>query len=81
MKHPNCDHACTSNCRREGCDCLCGEWHDSMTQDEILEALADDLRECQIDTVKMLLRMYVQGSQARELAAKIVDALTPTVKS
>lgn len=23
----NCDHDCTSNCRREGCNCACGEWH------------------------------------------------------
>ncbi len=22
-----CDHICTSNCRREGCNCECGEWH------------------------------------------------------
>ena len=22
-----CDHDCTSNCRREGCNCACGEWH------------------------------------------------------
>ena len=23
----NCDHQCTSNCRREGCNCRCGEYH------------------------------------------------------
>lgn len=24
-----CDHICTGNCRREGCNCDCGgEWHD-----------------------------------------------------
>lgn len=23
----DCDHACTSNCRREGCKCDCGEYH------------------------------------------------------
>lgn len=23
----NCDHDCTSNCRREGCNCDCGEYH------------------------------------------------------
>ena len=23
----NCDHICTSDCRREGCNCDCGEWH------------------------------------------------------
>lgn len=22
-----CNHQCSSNCRREGCNCLCGEWH------------------------------------------------------
>ncbi len=22
-----CDHQCTSNCRREGCNCACGEYH------------------------------------------------------
>ncbi len=24
---PDCIHECTSNCRREGCNCECGEWH------------------------------------------------------
>ncbi len=23
----DCEHECTSNCRREGCNCDCGEWH------------------------------------------------------
>jgi hypothetical protein len=22
-----CQHECTSNCRREGCKCACGEYH------------------------------------------------------
>ncbi len=22
-----CEHQCTSNCRREGCNCACGEFH------------------------------------------------------
>ena len=22
-----CDHQCTSNCRKEGCNCDCGEYH------------------------------------------------------
>ncbi len=22
-----CGHQCLSNCRRVGCNCLCGEWH------------------------------------------------------
>ena len=23
-----CYHQCTSNCRRVGCNCECGEWHE-----------------------------------------------------
>jgi len=23
-----CDHVCSGNCRRVGCNCECGEWHD-----------------------------------------------------
>lgn len=23
----NCKHECTSNCRRNGCNCACGEYH------------------------------------------------------
>jgi hypothetical protein len=23
----NCDHVCSSDCRREGCNCNCGEYH------------------------------------------------------
>ncbi len=23
----NCKHQCSSNCRREGCNCECGEYH------------------------------------------------------
>lgn len=39
--HPDCEHACTSNCRREGCNCECGEWHGRMTKDEYEEAVSD----------------------------------------
>jgi len=28
-----CDHVCTSNCRREGCNCECGEWHGTYEED------------------------------------------------
>ena len=23
----DCDHVCTSNCRKSGCNCNCGEFH------------------------------------------------------
>ena len=39
--HPECFHNCTSNCRREGCNCECGEWHGRMTEDEYQEAESD----------------------------------------
>ena len=25
-----CDHICSGNCRRNGCNCACGEWHDEQ---------------------------------------------------
>ena len=25
-----CDHSCSGNCRREGCNCKCGEWHEEI---------------------------------------------------
>ena len=34
MIHPNCDHVCSGNCRRVGCSCLCGEWHDTYEEEE-----------------------------------------------
>lgn len=83
MTHPNCDHNCTSNCRREGCNCLCGEFHDSATEEEIQESLADELRDIRIGTVKMLLMKYVylkpeyDGMMCYSLAGKIVDSLFP----
>ena len=39
--HPNCFHACTSNCRREGCNCECGEYHGKLTQEEYQEVVSD----------------------------------------
>ena len=27
LAHLICQHQCWSNCRREGCNCICGEWH------------------------------------------------------
>lgn len=33
-----CDHVCSGNCRREGCNCLCGEWHEVEPVDGMLLA-------------------------------------------
>lgn len=81
MIHPNCDHDCTSNCRREGCNCLCGEYHDSATAEEIQEMLADDERDMRIDKVKMLLDKHTTAGNmgTRLLASKIVDAIDQTL--
>lgn len=27
MNNQNCEHWCSGNCRRTGCNCECGEWH------------------------------------------------------
>ena len=35
-----CGHACTSNCRRVGCNCECGEYH--MTEQEYKEAMQEN---------------------------------------
>ncbi len=49
-----CDHICTSNCRREGCNCDCGEYHneDGIYEDdeeeEVDEAYELNKRESQI---------------------------------
>ena len=40
-KPPNCFHLCSGNCRRVGCNCLCGEFHDIMNQSELDEILED----------------------------------------
>ncbi len=42
MIHPNCEHMCSSNCRREGCNCECGEWHDGLTKEELDEILEEE---------------------------------------
>lgn len=34
-----CDHVCTSNCRREGCNCQCGEYHNDNTESQNRERL------------------------------------------
>ncbi len=37
----NCTHQCTSNCRREGCNCECGEFHEDVgayVVEEVLKA-------------------------------------------
>jgi hypothetical protein len=31
-----CDHICSGNCRRNGCNCECGEWHNEQ-QDKFAE--------------------------------------------
>lgn len=40
MIHPDCSHLCSGNCRRVGCNCECGEWHDKyepVTEETIAE--------------------------------------------
>ena len=32
----DCGHDCTSNCRRNGCNCECGEFHGQLTIEDLL---------------------------------------------
>jgi hypothetical protein len=51
--HPDCEHQCTSKCRREGCNCECGEYHGQMELDEYQEAVSDlnaDLAGAEVDS-------------------------------
>ena len=34
MISPNCYHQCSGSCRRVGCNCECGEFHDTYEPDE-----------------------------------------------
>ena len=43
--HPDCEHNCTSNCRREGCNCLCGEYHGKLDFREYNEIIKE--RNCE----------------------------------
>jgi hypothetical protein len=43
--HPDCEHNCTSNCRREGCNCLCGEYHGKLDFSEYNEIIKE--RNCE----------------------------------
>lgn len=51
----NCEHQCSGRCRREGCNCACGEWHgDTDEQDDIQEntdSMEEKLEALTSDTV------------------------------
>lgn len=32
---PNCEHPCSGNCRRVGCNCECGEWHGKYEPEDL----------------------------------------------
>lgn len=41
MPNTYCGHQCTSDCRREGCHCVCGEFH-LATNEEYEKLLEED---------------------------------------
>lgn len=51
----NCEHQCSGRCRREGCNCACGEWHgDTDEQDDIQEntdSMEEKLENLTSDTI------------------------------
>jgi hypothetical protein len=36
-----CDHVCSGNCRREGCNCQCGEFHQEAVTLEVQHLQSD----------------------------------------
>jgi hypothetical protein len=36
-----CDHVCSGNCRRIGCNCECGEFHQEATTLAVLHLVSD----------------------------------------
>ena len=51
--HPDCNHQCTSKCRREGCNCLCGEYHGQLDLEEYKEIVSDlnaELAEAEVNS-------------------------------
>lgn len=43
MKHPDCFHECTGNCRHVGCNCECGEFHDTLEEIPVLKGTLEAL--------------------------------------
>ena len=39
----NCTHQCTSDCRRVGCNCDCGEFHEDIRQHVVNEVIKAQL--------------------------------------
>lgn len=64
--HPDCEHICSSNCRREGCNCLCAEYHgyyEKEPEEMAIKDIADD-REFsvqQLEIIKNLVELCPCG--------------------
>lgn len=48
-----CDHACTSMCRHNGCNCDCGEWHDDGEAQSDNLKLVESIKPTQDDEMDM----------------------------
>lgn len=62
MENPNCNHICSGNCRRVGCNCECGEFH---LNEEVIAELTHDKRleeaeQMQRDDNEEALKIYNQ---------------------
>ncbi len=40
-----CEHICTSDCRREGCNCQCGEWHINAEEEQDMKEMIEEWKE------------------------------------
>ena len=73
MKNPNCYHQCSGNCRRIGCNCKCGEFHQDFSSDRVFshEQLA------QIERMKAEQDEIQEDTTSMEEKLEALDNLTP----
>ena len=57
-----CDHVCTSDCRREGCNCKCGEFHEEVSFDWPIFTSYLDCRIFRLHTINWENDKYDQHS-------------------
>ena len=86
-----CEHVCTSNCRRVGCNCECGEFHGDEPQQamneqqekerkiRVYQARRNELVEAigELDSNVSMVEIYELQGEVSEIDAKI-HAIDPS---
>ena len=53
-----CDHMCSSNCRRVGCNCDCGEWHNENDKELEWVGTGKQWRQSELESESILRDHY-----------------------